>query len=172
MLHLIFRPTQFVYKVGKCQFKATDTPFGGSCIGGPLVAKQFVFDQSRRNGRAVGSNENLVSSGAKFMDRSGNQLFPGAGFPEYEHDGTTRCHGLYRVKHTFEATTLSENLAEIGFPAAVLHDLAYFEPDSEKTAAAALGQDGEYHRSSRRVKVHYLLLIIRQSLVSQRRVKV
>jgi hypothetical protein len=36
------------------------------------------------------------------------------------------------VKHTFEAITLSENLAEIGFPAAVLHDLAYFKPDSEK----------------------------------------
>jgi hypothetical protein len=66
------------------------------------------------------------------MDRSGNQLFPGTGFPEYEHDGTTRCHGLHCVKHAFEAITLSENLAEIGFPAAVLHDLAYFKPDSEK----------------------------------------
>jgi hypothetical protein len=70
------------------------------------------------------------------MDRSGNQLFPGAGFSEYEHDRTTRCYGLHCVKHTFAATTLSENLTEIGFPAAVLHYLAYFEPDSENAAAA------------------------------------
>src|SRR6266478_3796034 len=81
------------------------------------MAKQFTFEESRRNGCAVDADKRSVSSRTEVVDRPGNQFLPRAGLSEDKHGRVGSRYFSHLLQGVFQGVALSDNFAEIVLPA-------------------------------------------------------
>ena len=77
------------------------------------AAEQLAFHERRRQGRAVHLHHHAGFTGAECVDRRGQELLPGARFPQ-EQDGRIGCGDLLdQVQDPFDGRTFPDDIVSI-----------------------------------------------------------
>ena len=63
-----------------------------------------------RDGSTIHRDQGVVAPRALLMDRAGDELFAGAGFPLEEDGGSGGRHDLYLPQHFFEGRAFADDL--------------------------------------------------------------
>src|SRR5262245_50731638 len=79
----------------------------------PFVAEQLAFQKPGRYCRAVELHERTFMSRAKFVNGSGNELFPCTGFAANEHRGTSWSDCLNLFEDAAECVASPNDLAKV-----------------------------------------------------------
>ena len=95
------------------QLEAADLLRQGAGEGSSLVAEQFAFQQSGRNGGAVQRDEGEVPARTQPVDGARHQLLAGAGFTEDQHVRVGRRNHFHLPQDPPQGRAVADHLFEV-----------------------------------------------------------